>query len=67
MFAIARKNDPAANMNAQSVVIHSLHRPGAPGIDAAPSGGRRRADQPEATHPDDLDPRFMLRRVENDW
>ena len=36
VFAIARKNDPAANMNAQSIVIHSLHRPGAPGIDAAP-------------------------------
>ena len=29
-FAIARKNDPAANMNAQSIVIHPLHRPGAP-------------------------------------
>ena len=25
---------PAADQNAQSVVIHSLHRPGAPGIDA---------------------------------
>jgi tetratricopeptide (TPR) repeat protein len=36
-FAIARKNDPAANMNAQSIVIHPLHRPGAPGIDAAPA------------------------------
>ena len=35
VFAIARKNDPAANMNAQSIVIHSLHRPGAPGVDAA--------------------------------
>jgi tetratricopeptide (TPR) repeat protein len=34
-FAIARKNDPAANMNAQSIVIHPLHRPGAPGIDPA--------------------------------
>ena len=31
-FAAARKN-PAANQNAQSIVIHSLHRPGAPGID----------------------------------
>ena len=36
-FAIARKNDPAANMNAQSIVIHPLHRPGAPGIDPAPT------------------------------
>jgi tetratricopeptide (TPR) repeat protein len=36
-FAIARKNDPAANMNAQSIVIHPLNRPGAPGIDATPA------------------------------
>ncbi len=36
-FAVARQNDPAANQNAQSIVIHSLHRPGAPGIDP-PSG-----------------------------
>jgi hypothetical protein len=33
-FALARKRDPAANQNVQSIVIHSLHRPGAPGIDA---------------------------------
>jgi tetratricopeptide (TPR) repeat protein len=31
--AIARKNDPAADQNAQSIVIHSLHRPGAPGAE----------------------------------
>jgi tetratricopeptide (TPR) repeat protein len=31
-FAIARKNNPAANQNAQSIVIHSLHRKGAPGV-----------------------------------
>jgi hypothetical protein len=30
VFSIARKN-PAANANAQSIVIHSLHRAGAPG------------------------------------
>jgi tetratricopeptide (TPR) repeat protein len=30
--ATARKNDPAADQNAQSVVIHPLHRPGAPGL-----------------------------------
>jgi tetratricopeptide (TPR) repeat protein len=34
-FALARKRDPAANHNAQSIVIHSLKRPGAPGIDSA--------------------------------
>jgi tetratricopeptide (TPR) repeat protein len=34
--ALARKMDPAANVNAQSIVIHSLHRKGAPGIDPAP-------------------------------
>ena len=32
--SIARRNDPAANQNAQSIVIHSLHRAGAPGVDA---------------------------------
>jgi tetratricopeptide (TPR) repeat protein len=32
-FAAARRRDPAANLNAQSIVIHSLHRPGAPGVD----------------------------------
>ena len=32
-FAAARRRDPAANLNAQSIVIHPLHRPGAPGID----------------------------------
>ncbi len=30
---LARQKDPAANMNAQSIVIHPLHRTGAPGID----------------------------------
>jgi tetratricopeptide (TPR) repeat protein len=32
-FALARQRDPAANLNAQSIVIHPLHRAGAPGID----------------------------------
>ncbi len=32
--ALARKNSAAADQNAQSIVIHSLHRPGAPGLDA---------------------------------
>jgi hypothetical protein len=31
---IARKANPAADLNAQSIVIHPLHRPGAPGIKA---------------------------------
>jgi hypothetical protein len=35
-FAAARQKDHAANINSQSIVIHSLHRPGAPGIDTAP-------------------------------
>ena len=34
VFALARKFSPAANANAQSIVIHSLHRNGAPGLDA---------------------------------
>ena len=34
---IARQNNPAADQNAQSIVIHPLHRPGAPGIDV-PTG-----------------------------
>jgi len=34
-FANARQLSPAADHNAQSIVIHSLHRPGAPGIDPA--------------------------------
>ena len=32
--AIARKNNPAADQNAQSIVIHPLHRPGAPGLES---------------------------------
>jgi hypothetical protein len=31
--ALARKNDPAADQNAQSIVIHPLQRPAAPGLD----------------------------------
>ena len=30
---IARRDNPAADQNAQSIVIHPLHRPGAPGLD----------------------------------
>jgi tetratricopeptide (TPR) repeat protein len=40
---IAREHDPAANENAQSVVIHPLHRPGAPGLDPGPVAVREAA------------------------
>ena len=50
VFAIARKNDPAANMNAQSIVIHSLHRHGAPGIDAAPVAAAATTTPPTPVH-----------------
>jgi len=49
VFAIARKNDPAANTNAQSIVIHSLHRPGAPGIDAPASAAAAAVIAPNPT------------------
>jgi tetratricopeptide (TPR) repeat protein len=42
--ALARKNDPAADQNAQSIVIHPLHRAGAPGIEVSSQAG----DQPAA-------------------
>lgn len=32
---IARRNSPAADQNAQSIVIHPLHRPSAPGLEPA--------------------------------
>ena len=51
MFAIARKNDSAANMNAQSVVIHPLHRPGAPGVYVAPGGSRGRGNHERSAPP----------------
>ncbi|WP_435022205.1 multiheme c-type cytochrome [Tundrisphaera sp. TA3] len=35
--ANARRDNPAADQNAQSIVIHPLHRPGAPGIDPTPA------------------------------
>jgi len=45
-FALARGKDPAANLNAQSIVIHSLHRPGAPGIDQpAKAAAQRKPDE----------------------
>ena len=50
VFAIARKNDPAANMNAQSIVIHSLHRHGAPGIVAAPAAAAAITTPPTPVH-----------------
>jgi hypothetical protein len=43
-ISVARKIDPAANQNAQSIVIHSLHRPGAPGLGLKGEGvAKRRA------------------------
>jgi hypothetical protein len=49
VFATAREKDPAANQNAQSIVIHSLHRPGAPGIDgtATPAASPTSMDRPK--------------------
>jgi tetratricopeptide (TPR) repeat protein len=41
--AVARRDNPAADQNAQSIVIHSLHRPGAPGVEAAPAAGPKDA------------------------
>ena len=35
-IGLAVKDNPAAEQNARSVVIHPLHRPGAPGIDPKP-------------------------------
>ena len=48
-FAIARQKDPAANQNAQSIVIHSLHRPGAPGIDPPAGTAASRSSTPAST------------------
>ncbi len=45
---IARQANPAADQNAQSIVIHSLHRPGAPGI--APAAPRPRSPPEETSH-----------------
>jgi tetratricopeptide (TPR) repeat protein len=43
--AMARRDNPAADQNAQSIVIHSLHRPGAPGLAAAPATGPKDGDE----------------------
>jgi tetratricopeptide (TPR) repeat protein len=48
-FAVARQNDPAANQNAQSIVIHSLHRPGAPGIEPRASAADSPSSIPAST------------------
>ena len=36
VMAIARRDNPAADLNAQSIVVHALQRPGAPGVDPVP-------------------------------
>jgi hypothetical protein len=41
--AIARRRDPAADQNAQSIVIHSLHRVGAPGVEPVAARSRNEA------------------------
>ena len=41
---LAREASPAADMNAQSIVIHPLHRKGAPGFGPAPKPGTAAAD-----------------------
>jgi tetratricopeptide (TPR) repeat protein len=48
-FAAARQKDPAANHNAESIVIHSLHRAGAPGIDR-PAAAAAPAPIPSSTN-----------------
>ena len=41
-ISVARRENPAADQNAQSIVIHSLHRPGAPGVELTEKGGADR-------------------------
>ena len=53
-FRLARQRDPAANLNAQSIVIHSLHRPGAPGIDQPVTTAARRSIDPRPPRPPPL-------------
>ncbi|MBX6312271.1 MAG: tetratricopeptide repeat protein [Isosphaeraceae bacterium] len=48
-IAIARHNSKAADQNAQPIVIHSLHRPGAPGLDTATASPQRSTDLREAS------------------
>ena len=52
VFAKARKLSPAANANAQSIVIHSLHRKGAPGLDETvkPTAARRSPESAQHQH-----------------
>jgi tetratricopeptide (TPR) repeat protein len=47
--AIARRSNPAADQNAQSIVIHSLHRDGAPGLDASQLSETEPNDSPTKT------------------
>ena len=50
VFAKARTLSPAANANAQSIVIHSLHREGAPGLGETgkPTAARRAPESSNA-------------------
>ena len=38
---LARERDPAANHNAQPIVIHDLHRPNAPGVERTVAEGHQ--------------------------
>jgi hypothetical protein len=48
-IAKARRSNPAADQNAQSIVIHSLHRPGSPGIEAGRSVAKRQSASKETS------------------
>lgn len=56
----AREKDPAANQNAQAIVIHDLHRPGAPGLPVEASRSEPQPIMEPAPGPDtvtEADPR----------
>ncbi len=46
---LARQRDPAANLNANAIVIHDLHRKGAPGLDATTASTALSTDHSEAS------------------
>ena len=46
--AIARARNPAADQNARPIVIHPMHRPGAPGVDVPPATASTPREQKEA-------------------
>jgi tetratricopeptide (TPR) repeat protein len=42
-FRLAKEKSAAANMNSQSIVIHPLHRPAAPGVQPGPVAAREKS------------------------